>query len=122
MESPLGTEVSATVQTAVTIDGRVLYCRGGFLSIVQLLLTGSTVANAVTDINGHYSFLVPLGGSYLVMPSKTPLAPATGPINTVDVIACQRHYLGLVSLTGCTFTAGDVNKTGRIDTVDVIAI
>jgi len=51
-----------------------------------------------------------------VLPSGT-----TG-INTVDVIAIQRHFLNLgTPLSGCRLTAADVNSVNGVDTVDVIA-
>jgi len=43
-------------------------------------------------------------------------------INTVDVIAIQRHFLNLgTPLSGCRLTAADVNSVNGVDTVDVIA-
>src|SRR5262249_28165917 len=43
-------------------------------------------------------------------------------ITTVDVVAIQRHFLGIgAPLSGCRLTAADVNNSSTIDTVDVIA-
>ena len=55
-------------------------------------------------------------------PSKTALAPGSPPIDTIDVIAVQRHFLNLALLTGCRLTAADVSGDSAIDTIDVIAI
>ena len=56
-------------------------------------------------------------------PTKTARTPGTANINTQDVIAAQRHFLGLgTPLTGCRRTAADVNSDTAINTVDVIAI
>ena len=56
-------------------------------------------------------------------PSKSPLAAGSTGINTVDVIAVQRHFLNIISLpVGCRMTAADVNTDSNINTVDVIAI
>ena len=56
-------------------------------------------------------------------PTKSALAPGSAGINTVDVIAIQRHILTLgTPLTGCKLTAADVNGDTAINTVDVIAV
>ena len=55
-------------------------------------------------------------------PTKTALTPGTS-INTLDVIAAQRHFLNLgTPLTGCRLTAADVNGDSSVNTLDVIAI
>ena len=48
--------------------------------------------------------------------------PGADGIDTVDVVAIQEHVLGLVSLTGCSLLAGDVNGSSTINTVDVTAV
>ena len=56
-------------------------------------------------------------------PSKTARTPGSPGINTVDVIAAQRHFLNLgTPLSGCRLAAADVNGDTSINTVDVIAI
>ena len=56
-------------------------------------------------------------------PTKTALVPGTTTINTVDVVAIQRHVLTLgTPLTGCKLAAADVNGVGGVNTVDVIAV
>jgi len=58
-----------------------------------------------------------------VTPTKAARAPGSPNINTVDVIATQRHFLGLgTPLTGCRLRAADVNNDTSVNTVDVIAI
>jgi hypothetical protein len=58
-----------------------------------------------------------------VTPTKAALTPGSAGINTVDVIAAQRHFLVIgTPLAGCRLTAADVNGVGGINTVDVIAI
>ena len=57
------------------------------------------------------------------MPGKVARTPGSAGINTVDVIATQRHFLNLgTPLSGCRLTAADVNGDTAINTVDVIAI
>src|SRR5204862_3624454 len=89
-----------------------------------LTLTGTSSDSTLSDGSGNYqlSSLAP-GGNYTVTPSKAPRAPGSDNINTVDVIATQRHFLNLgTPLSGCRLTAADVNGDTVIDTVDVIAI
>jgi len=40
----------------------------------------------------------------------------------VDVVATQRHFLGVTFLAGCRLTAADVNSDSNVNTIDVIAI
>ena len=55
-------------------------------------------------------------------PTKTALTPGSTGIDTVDVVATQRHFLNLAVLSGCRLTAADVNGDGNVTTIDVIAI
>jgi len=91
---------------------------------VTLTLTGSASGSTLSDGSGNYtlSSLAP-GGNYTVTPTKAARAPGSAGINTVDVIAVQRHFLNLgAPLSGCRLTAADVNGIGGVNTVDVIAI
>ena len=55
-------------------------------------------------------------------PVRAGLLSGSDGINTVDVVATQRHFLNIATLSGCRLTAGDVNGDAAITTVDVIAI
>ena len=56
-------------------------------------------------------------------PTKAALPPGSAGINTVDVVATQRHFLMIgTPLTGCRLTAADVNGDNAVNTVDVVAI
>jgi hypothetical protein len=108
----------------IYISGTVVYCPNPTvpsLSGVTLTLTGDATGAKVSDGFGNYIFAIPPGGNYTVTPGKTALAPGSGGINTVDVIAIQRHFLNLTLLTGCRLTAADVNGVNGVDTVDVVA-
>jgi hypothetical protein len=91
---------------------------------VTLDLSGDTTASTLTDSSGNYQFpSLASGGSYTVAPTKTALTPGSAGINTVDVVAVQRHVLKLgTPLSGCQLTAADVNGDTAINTIDVIAI
>jgi hypothetical protein len=87
-----------------------------------MTLTGDATASIQTDAAGNYLLSsLPAGGNYVVTPTKADLLPASAGINTVDVIAIQRHFLSITLLTGCRLTAGDANGDANITTTDVIA-
>ena len=89
-----------------------------------LTLTGTASGSTLSNDSGNYQFSsLASGGSYTVTPTKAAHLPGSAGINTVDVIATQRHFLNVgTPLTGCRLTAADVNGVGGINTVDVIAI
>jgi hypothetical protein len=91
---------------------------------VIFTLTGSGSGSTLSDSSGHYLFSsLGSGGTYTVTPSKAARPPSSSGITTVDVIAVQRHFVGLgTPLSGCRLTAADVNGSHGVDTVDVIAI
>ena len=61
---------------------------------VTLTLTGSSSGSTLSDGSGNYTFSsLPSGGNYTVTPTKAALTPGSTGINTVDVIAIQRHFL-----------------------------
>jgi hypothetical protein len=108
------------------VSGTVLYCSNpvpGPVPSVTLTLTGTIGGSTLSDGSGDYSFSgLFSGGSYTITPSKSGLPSGSNGINTVDVIAIQRHFLNLgTPLSGCRLTAADVNSVNGVDTVDVIA-
>jgi len=113
--------------TPISISGTVSYCSNpvpGPVPDVTMTLTGTTSDSTLTDASGNYSFTgLPSGGNYTVTPTKAARAPGSPNINTIDVIATQRHFLNLgTPLSGCRMTAADVNVNTTVDTIDVIAI
>ena len=90
---------------------------------VTLTLTGDAGGSTSSDGSGNYVLSsIPSGGNYTVTPAMPALAPGSPGIDTVDVIAIQRHFLNLgTHLSGCRLTAADVNGDTTIDTIDVIA-
>ena len=88
-----------------------------------MTLTGTSSDSTLTDGSGNYTFSsLPSGGNYTVTPTKAALAPGSAGINTLDVVAIQRHFLNVgTPLTGCKLTAADVNASGSVNTLDVVA-
>jgi len=118
---------SITITAAnINISGTITYCTNPTLPPVPgatLTLTGSSSGSTVSNGSGGYTFSVTSGGNYTITPSKATLSPGTTGIDTVDVIAIQRHFLGLgTPLAGCRLTAANVNGINGVDTVDVIAV
>jgi hypothetical protein len=116
-----------TPQPLVSISGAISYCSNpipGPVPNVTLTLTGSSSGSTLSDGSGNYAFSsLASGGSYTVTPTKAARVPGSPNINTVDVVATQRHFLNLgTPLTGCRLMAADVNGDSSVNTVDVIAI
>jgi hypothetical protein len=111
------------------ISGTISYCSNPALLPVPgvtMSLTGPSPApiSTLTNGSGNYTLadLTP-GGTYTVTPTKAAHVPGSAGINTVDVIAVQRHLLVIgTPLSGCGLTAADVNGDTAVNTVDVIAI
>jgi len=91
---------------------------------VTIALTGTSSGTTQTDTFGNYTFSsLPSNGTYSVTPTKAGLPPGSSNINTVDVIAVQRHYLQIAFIPpGCGLAAADVDGDTVINTVDVTAI
>jgi len=89
---------------------------------VTLTVTGNASGSTLSDGAGSYQFSsLPAGGSYIVTPTKSAVAPGSPGIDTVDVIAIQRHFLQIAPLSGCRLKAADVNGDNAVNTVDVQA-
>jgi hypothetical protein len=116
-----------TPPPTVDISGDVIYCSDPNLNPVPgvtMTLTGTSSGSTMTAIDASYSFTgLPFGGTYTVTPTKAALSPGSAGISTVDVIATQRHFLGIAIIpVGCRLTAADVNGDSAVNTVDVVAI
>jgi len=107
-----------------TISGYVDYCAnpGTAVPNVTINVTGSQTTSTTTNTSGNYNIALGEGGNYTLTPSKAALPPGTGGIDTADLVAAQRYYLGISSLSGCGLTAADASEDSTVDTADVIAI
>ena len=112
----------------ISIAGTVSYCPNpthGPLANVTLNLTGSATGTTITDGSGNYALSsLASGGNYTVTPFKTGLTPggSGAAVNTIDIIAAQRHFLQVTLLTGCRLAAGDVNGDSTVNTIDIVAM
>ena len=123
---PTPTATPTPTPSPIVLSGAISYCSNpvaGPVADVMLQLTGDMTTSTLSDSSGNYQFLsLGPGGSYTVTPTKGALAPGANNINTVDVLAVQRHFLGILLPPGCRLAAADVNSDSAINTVDVIAI
>ena len=119
------TQTPTPTPASITISGALFYCSSPTLNPVPnvtVTLTGSSGATTLSDASGNYLFAsLPSGGSYTVTPTKAAITPGGQSINTVDIVAIQRHFLQIAVLTGCRLTAADVNGDTAVSTVDVVA-
>ena len=124
--TPVVTPTPTPTPIPINISGTISYCSNPSLypvPNVTLTLTGTMGSSTLSDGSGNYTFSsLPSGGNYTVTPTKTALTPGSAGINTLDVVATQRHFLNIGTLlSGCLLTAADVNGDTVINTVDVIA-
>lgn len=117
-----------TPHSSIHMSGTVGQCNnsgpsGIPLPGVTMTLTGPiSSTTTTTDSLGNYSFTISFIADYTVAPSKAARQPTSAGIDTVDVLAIQRHFLQLGNpLTGCRLAAADVAGTSAVDTVDAIA-
>src|SRR5678816_1827205 len=84
--------------------------------------TGAGSGSTVTAGGGLYTLSGLAGGNYTVTPSKARRLVTQAGITTTDVLAIQRHFLGIgTPLSGCRLVAADCAAPGGITTGDVIA-
>src|SRR5450432_3100781 len=110
--SPAPTSTPAHTPVPVNLSGTVSYCSNSdVVPNVTLSLAGTMSSSTLSNASGNYAFsTLTGGGSYIVTPTKSAMAPGSAGITTVDVVAVQRHFLGVVLLpAGCRLTAADVN-------------
>lgn len=123
----IATPTPSPTPSPIIISGTISYCSSPFpgpVPNVTLTLSGTVSGSTSTDTSGNYLFSsLATGGNYTVTPSKADRPPASSGIDTIDVIAVQRHFLGLTIIPlGCRRTAADINIDGAINTIDAIAI
>lgn len=116
-----------TPSPTIGISGALFYCPNPNLSPVPgvtLTLTGTLGGSTVSNATGQYALTGLIsGGTYTLTPTKSDLPSGSAGINTIDVIAVQRHFLSIALIPpGCSSLAADVNADATINTLDAIGI
>jgi hypothetical protein len=92
------------------------------VTITRTISGGGGGGSTTTDEEGNY-FLSAFGcETNTFTPSKAARLPGSAGIDTIDVVAVQRHFLAISLLTGCRLAAADCASPAGITTADVIAI
>jgi hypothetical protein len=110
MSSPLGYVLEGTVsfwQDSAGVPG------------VLLTLEGDQVYTGLSQANGSYSVSGVAAGDYTLTPSKS---DGVNGISAYDASLALQHEAGLITLSGYAATAGDVNKSGGINSTDAAYI
>ena len=104
-----------TVQL-LSITGTVHYWSGATgVPGVALTLTGSNAYNAQSTTSGAYQLAGLLSGNYTLVPTKT--NDARG-ISAYDASLVLQHSGQVITLTGSSAVAADVDKSGTISSMD----
>ena len=112
---------TATVCQIFRMMGRVTQCPAN-VGLAAVTITMSNEGSTTTIGGGTYLMFGHGCSFHTVTPTKAGRTPGSTGINTMDVLAVQRHFLTISLLTGCSLAAADVNGDNRADTSDVIAI
>ena len=81
----------------------------------------SGMFSQVTDATGSFTFDLPAGGDYSVVPSLDD--DADNGVTTFDIVMITRHILGVQPLnTAYQMIAADANNSFTVTTLDVVAI
>ncbi|WP_353482692.1 ExeM/NucH family extracellular endonuclease [Haliscomenobacter sp.] len=106
--------------TRSMINGVVAARAGLPLSNVRLVLSGTTTAQNLTQDDGHFTFTNLDAGNYTLTPESLDENAVEG-ISTRDLIALQRHILGIAPLQNpYQLLAADVNNSGSITALDLV--
>ena len=113
------------------MSGDVFYCSNPvpapvYCVTIHLIAICGGPEYTTTDPSGNYllsAYCKKGVNSGTVVPSMAARTPGSQGINTIDVVAVQRHFLIIgPPLSGCRLAAADVNGDSSIDTIDVVAI
>lgn len=109
-------------QTNATVAGKMETEQGTPIVNKLVGLTGNINNATSSQNNGAFAFeALPTGENYTLRPTHT--AQAGEGVSTLDIIIIQKHILGLNSLSSpYKMIAADVNRSGTITSLDVIAI
>jgi hypothetical protein len=117
-------EVVVTVLPIYQINGTVTYKNSAMTPLDNLTIYlrqpgGAVIDTSITTSSGEYLFenLFINTYSYTVETTKP-----WGGANATDALEVAKHIVYLTTLTGLHFTAGDVNNSGTLTSVDPLLI
>ncbi|GHM99544.1 hypothetical protein WSM22_10340 [Cytophagales bacterium WSM2-2] len=112
-----------TIDTDLTITGRVVYPNDQGVQNVTVTLNSLTPQSTSTNSSGSYVLTGPAGVNYTITPVKTNDPNPINGIDVQDVASLRRHLLGVQPLNGpYEIIAADVNNSATVSTLDIIYI
>lgn len=108
--------------TKVALGGSTKNDEGEAVSDVQMTISGQGSATISTDDAGEYMFTnIPAGHDYSLTPFKND--DLRNGVSTIDIVLISKHVLNVAKLDSpYKLIAADVNNSGSISTLDVVAI
>jgi len=110
---------SFSVDLVYDVAGTVHFWNGGVVPDTLLSLQGDRVYTDLSDNSGAYTVSGAESGDYTLTPSKP---DDVNGISAYDASLALQHAAGLSTLSGYAATAGDVNKSGAITSMDAFYI
>ncbi len=114
------------IPMSATITGTVTYANAAATEMdsTEVYLfdaSNNVVMTAITDTNGFYTFNGVPNGQYSISAAPQKLA---GGGNAIDALNILRHFVGMITLNGIFFTAGDVTggPTPVVNSVDALMV
>jgi len=118
-DGAITTELTAgsfSVDNVYNVSGLVSYWNGGGAVPGALMtLSGDKVYSALSGLDGNYTIQGAAIDSYVLTPSKS---DGDAGISAYDASMALQHDVGLITLSGGPFVAGDVNSNGAITSMD----
>ena len=113
-----------TVNPCITLSGRLIWQGDGSTGVSggDVTLSGDATDSDVSDVNGDYELTAPMGGSFVITPSKGSGWDGAG-IDAADVTALQQHLIGANVITDFyRLVASDPNRNDIVSTLDASII
>ena len=111
---------SFAVNAVYSVAGTVRFWNGDAgVPGVALTLTGDRLYAGLSDAAGAYTVSGARSDDYTLTPSKSDGANG---ISAYDASLALQHDAGLITLAGYPFTAGDVNQSGAVTSMDAFYI
>lgn len=109
------------IRNTAAITGKVVMTNGKAIPNVLLSAIGDDQYQKTTNNSGDYSFNNINPGLYKMFPYKND-DPTLG-VSTADLIAIQRHILGIESFNQMgQYIAADINKDAEVSTIDLVEL